>query len=365
MKLGTYPAIKTDGAREKVRPLEDAVKHGQDPAAAERQRKHWERQKAANLQSMQEIGDVPEYLKKAEPGTFAAEFLNYYNRKILKNYKRPDAVLHLFGKHIFPKFGDLPFDSISKTEISDFLDDLVDQGMSVGANRVYGALRTFYNWIEERHEDDAYVSPMRKLRPPVKETSRERWLSAEEIKNIWKACEHLGFPFGSFVRALLLTAQRRHEVSDMQWSEVDLDKAIWTIPAERTKSGREHEVPLSPQAVAFLKDLPRLGDYVFSRDGKKPISGFSKAKRRLDRFSDVTDFTFHDIRRSVATHMEEAGIQHRHVAFVLNPAAVQDVTGIYTRSDLRQFKRDALEKWGAILERMVVPQPENVVALHG
>src|SRR3954452_21822239 len=98
------------------------------------------------------------------------------------------------------------------------------------------------------------------------------------------AAEAVGWPFGPCVKLLILTAQRRDEVAHMRWSEIDLDAAMWTLPRERAKNDKAHEVPLPPMAVEVLRSLPRLDsvDMVFTTNGRTPISGFSKIKNRLD-----------------------------------------------------------------------------------
>jgi integrase len=106
------------------------------------------------------------------------------------------------------------------------------------------------------------------------------------------------------VRLLLLTGQRLREVAEITWSEIDLDKALWTIPPERMKADAPHVVPLAPKAVELLESLPHWhGPYVFSnKDGARPIAGFSDMKARLDTLMpDISDWWFHDLRRTLRT----------------------------------------------------------------
>src|SRR5690606_25223157 len=146
--------------------------------------------------------------------------------------------------------------------------------------------------------------------PPASE--RQQKLTDEEIKTVWSAC----LPY---FKVLLLTAQRRTEVASMQWSEVNLDKGEWIIPSSKTKNGREHYVPLSPQVVAILRGLPQRAsstlaggasrepsEYVFGKYPDAPFSGFSKAKRELDEAIErplgsdqgVRPWRIHDLRRT-------------------------------------------------------------------
>lgn len=97
---------------------------------------------------------------------------------------------------------------------------------------------------------------------------------------------------------MILLAQRRSEVAKARWQDIDLEKGLWRIPAELTKSQREHEVPLPPEAVEIFEALPRIevDDHVFpaTRErvkdvGKRSIGGFSKGKIRLDQLSGVSE----------------------------------------------------------------------------
>src|SRR5262249_35113084 len=142
-----------------------------------------------------------------------------------------------------------------------------------------------------------------------KKAVRNRVLNDDELRALWKATEDMGYPYGPLLRLLALTGQRRSEVAEAQWSEFDLAKRLWTIPAERMKADAAHEVPLSADAIAILESLPRFtkGDFLFStKSGRKPINAFSRAKRQLDTAmlaqanankTKLPPFVMHDIRR--------------------------------------------------------------------
>src|SRR5690606_2366163 len=124
------------------------------------------------------------------------------------------------------------------------------------------------------------------LKAPSPDHSRDRILSEDELKRVWRATETIGWPFGPLVRLLLLTGQRRGEVASMRWSDIDLDQKVWLIPKERSKNGQPHEVPLSDMVLGILRELPRVagsGGFVFSTTGKTPVGGFSRAKARIEK----------------------------------------------------------------------------------
>ena len=155
------------------------------------------------------------------------------------------------------------------------------------------------------------TSPAAKVKPPSPKVERERVLTDPEIYEVWHGADRLGWPFGPLVQLLMLTAQREGEIAAMRWSDLDLDKAIWSLPSKSTKAGRPHLVPLSTTAIRIIKAQPRLSAYVFPgrhTDGARPVCGFSKVKVRLDKICGVTAWVFHDLRRTAATKLAELGI---------------------------------------------------------
>lgn len=122
-------------------------------------------------------------------------------------------------------------------------------------------------------------------KPPAPK-ARDRVLTDDELAEVWSAVGQLADPWGPFYRLAILTGQRREEVAALRWSELHRETKEWAIPAERTKNGVAHIVPLSEAVVAELDDIaagawPRAG-YVLTTTGRTPVSGLSKAKRALD-----------------------------------------------------------------------------------
>jgi integrase len=187
---------------------------------------------------------------------------------------------------------------------------------------------------------------------------RQRVLSDNELKVIWQATSKeagLGYPLAPFVRMLILTGQRLREVAEATWSEFDLDGRVWTIPAERMKGDSAHEVPLSEDVVRLLEELPRgQGPFVFSTtDGARPISGFSKAKARIDRaLVDVAPWRFHDLRRSVRTGLGGLSVQTK-VAELVIAHAQPGLHKVYDLHKYRDEKRRALDLWARRVDAIV------------
>jgi integrase len=149
-------------------------------------------------------------------------------------------------------------------------------------NRALAAFRTMCRWAVERGLID--TNPCTGIRAPSAETARDRVLSDIELKAVWRAAEALDQPYREFVQLLILTGQRRSEVAEMRWSEIDLDVKLWTLPKERAKNHRQHEIPLSASVIGILRAIPQIAgsDFVFTLYGRRPICGFHLIKERLD-----------------------------------------------------------------------------------
>jgi integrase len=164
-----------------------------------------------------------------------------------------------------------------------------------------------------------------------------------------------------FVQFLLLTATRRNEAAHMRHGEIS--GTDWTIPQARYKTGLELLIPLSPMAAKILDQLPRIGNsgFVFTTDGKHPISGFSKFKREFDKACGVKDWTLHDLRRTARSLMSRAGVSSDHAERCLGHV-IGGVRGVYDRQEFHDEKRHAFEQLASLVERIVDPQA-NVVPL--
>ena len=351
---GTYPAIDLKSARELAQSVLVEVAKGGDPAAAKKAARSGAKA-PADRDLVECVVDqfIERYAKANQKAETAAE-----NRRLL--------VREVVGPWRGRRLGE-----VTRADVHELLDAVVDRGSPVAANRILAALRRMCNWAVERGIIAA--SPCDKVKPPTAEKSRDRVLSDDELRRLWAATDAIGWPSGPLVRLLLLTGQRRDEVGRMRWREVDLDAALWTIPKERAKNGQAHAVPLSAPALAILRALPRIDggkgstDYVFTTSGKTPVSGYSNAKDALDRRmgEDTPAWVLHDLRRTAATGMARLGVALPGIEKILNhtSGSFGGVVGVYQRHDYAAEKRHALDAWGGFVERLVDEPGGNVVAL--
>lgn len=263
-----------------------------------------------------------------------------------------DEVQRQFDVYINPAIGSQPIDKVTGDDARGIVKSLVESGSPIMANRVHATLATFFKWAADADQKLVPQSPYKDFRKPSGDNSRDRVLSNAELAALWELAGEEGQPFGTIVRLLILTGQRRSEVSGIRDSELDLNARLWTIPAARAKNGQKHLVPLSPQALGELAGVERVSSKSglwFTTTGETPFSGHSKAKRRIDgKLSFAEAWRLHDIRRTVSTGMAALGVSDAVVEAILNhkSGTKAGVAGVYNRHTYRDEAELALEAWG-------------------
>jgi integrase len=266
--------------------------------------------------------------------------------------------------HVLPHWRNRNLDTIRRGDVRDLIDRIDGD---IVPNRVLTLVRTIFRYAMSRDWLDA--SPAEAIERPKEEAPRDRFLDMDEVKRVYTAADLLGYPFGGFIKALFLTGQRRTEVAGMRWDDIDLEEGRWTLAGADNKSARMHLVPLSPAMVAVLSAAPRLGEYVWTNDGRSHVSGYAKAKTRLDGFLEaqgraLDPWRLHDVRRTVATHMVRLGVTETIVGRVLNHAPQGVTARTYALHSYEPEKRSALTRWAAEIERAVQGRSgDNVVGI--
>ena len=344
--LGSYPALSLADARVSARAMLIEIGNGQDPAAAkiEERRRH-------------EAELFP---------AVAAEFVERHCKPNNRGWRRQE---HDLKQQFEARWRDRPITSITRHDVLEVIDRITDRSSPQRANRHLALIRKLFNWSAERGYVEA--SPAVNIKPPGKEVSRDRVLSDAELRLVWQCCAAIGWPFGDLFRLLILTGQRLGEASTMRWHDIDFAKRVWSVPAEIAKNGIANEVPLSPLAIAILEGLPPLGrrGFVFPalNGSANPVSGFSRAKARLDKTIAAElgktgeimqqPWRIHDLRRTTASGMAQLGIAPHVIEKVLNhiSGSLSGIAAIYNRFGYGPEKRQALEAWAAHVARVVDP----------
>jgi integrase len=225
----------------------------------------------------------------------------------------------------------------------------VDRGGYM-ANRTLSVVRRFFGWLVSR--DIIEVSPATGIDRPGQEVSRERILDPDELRRLWVAAsDPAEGPFGVFFKLLALTGQRRSEVSGMRWDEIDDEQRVWRLPPTRTKNGKAHTLPLVPAVWDIIQAQPRFADsdFVLTIDGKQPIVGYARAKRRLSAKAGLkaAGWRFHDLRRTTASGLQRLGVRTEVIERCLNhrSGVYRGPSGVYQRDPLIDEVRAGLQKW--------------------
>ena len=306
--------------------------------------------------------------------SYADKFLKSYGKEHWRpgTYSNADSNLR---RYVTPVLKKKPLPSIRRADITGVLDGLPPGSPALPRN-IYALVRKLFAWAVERGDIDR--SPLEGFKGPPNVASRDRVLTDEELKLVWFGSDKLGYPFGALTRFLLATGQRREEVAAMDWKELHKSTGEWFIPAGRAKNGTAHTVPLNAPAMSILSGLatgetwPKKG-LIFTTTGDTAVSGFSRAKARLDELiAELNDkqaippWRLHDLRRTLATGLQRLGVRFEVTEAVLNhvSGSKSGIAGVYQRHDWKQEKRDALTAWAAHVERVVTgADVTNVIAL--
>jgi integrase len=282
----------------------------------------------------------------------------------------------IFAHDVLPAWGARPLAEISKADILLLLHDkaakreIPRKGMTHGAgvqsNRVLARLHTFFAWAVAN--DLLTADPSKGVRAVVKEKSRDRVLTDDEIVRLWAGCDRLTRApyYGALIKLLLLTAARRSEVAAMGWSEINLVERTWTVPAARSKNGKPHILHLGDLAFEVLATVPRVEgrDYLFSI-GQNPVSDFVRPKAKLDKAVGTDDWQIHDLRRTATTGLARIGVAPHIADKLLNHqgGTIKGVAAVYNRFQYLDERAGALQAWGRFVEGLVRPVPSNVVPM--
>lgn len=356
--LGTWPAVGLSEAREIALEIEAEATKGIDRVAI------------AEAEATER--------KRIEASTFTVlQVLDIYTEMHLSNLKRGNERRRQLNLALDSRYSD-QISSLKRAEMQAVIDNIGLSGRVVFANRIKAALSAFTKWSWQRGYSDGDEGAG--LRRAGKERARERAPSVEEVRAIYQATFDIGPLWGPVFRLLILTGQRRSEILNLKWSEIDLSAATITKPGSQTKNGKPHKTHLSPPALAELKALSGVGvrrqksDLVFTTTDITPVSGVTKAKRRLDDLlgEDFEPWRLHDLRTSFATAMVEAGVPENVADRVLNHSAVGSapsaVARVYNRAEMLDQRARALDCWAQITVSQCVEvdqQADKLIKLRG
>lgn len=346
------PGISLRDARERAGEWSDLATRGIDPRQLKAEERALNEDRSRN--TFKSVGE---------------RFMRQYVEPRLATSTHREYQRALFGPDT-AAWANLPIAAITRAHVRAMLDAMVERGSPGAANHTLAYLNKFFNWCAEK---DLIETPATsRIKAPAPKNVGERTLNEAEIVDVWLAFEAEGGLFGPLFKLLLLTGQRRSEVGGMQRSELSnlaTAQPLWEIPGRRTKNKRPHLVPLVPQTVAIISELPHTeeSDLLFTTTGLTPISGFGRAKERIDAWimerrkrgnmRPMPEWTLHDLRRTMVTmmnehlrippHIVEACVNH------ISGKAKAGVAGVYNKALYLTERREALAAWAEFVETAV------------
>jgi integrase len=297
-------------------------------------------------------------------------YLELHARPNLRSAKQIEYALH---KHVVPLIGTVKLTELHARDINRVIDPIIARGKNVAAARTFEQCRALLNWAVQRGDLD--ISPMSRMKKPADYKPGDRTLSDDEIRIFWDTVG-VAFKTKSVPRILklcLVTAQRVGEVAGMAKAELDLDKAIWIIPKERSKNKHAHLVPLTPLALEIINDAiidSGNSKFVFPhRDGGLSSAAATTAVAAHSRNIKITHFTPHDLRRTACTMMADLGVMDVIIGHVINHRSVFKHTVTqrhYLPRSYERERREALELWADRLTAIISGKAvADVIPLRG
>jgi len=325
--IGPYGRLTLHQARVAAQKVHAARLEGRDPAAEKRDAKR--RMVADRVDDLLEAFIVQHHSQ------------NRSGREISR----------LLRREVGAAWGSRSIHAITKRDVIELVSAIEQRGAPIAANKALKATKTFLHWCVGRAILDQSAADGVPL--PTKEVARDRVLGDDELARIILAARQMAGPYGAIVEFLALTGQRREEAARATWGEFDLDRKIWLLPNTRTKNAKPHTVHLSGQSLAILERLKRSVEFVFSVSGSRPFSAFSWAKSQLDELSGVRSWRLHDLRRTCVSGIARLGVPPHVADKILNhqSGTISGVAAVYQRHEFMAERKDALDRWGAHVEK--------------
>jgi integrase len=308
--------------------------------------------------------------------TFCAAAIDFIERHAKKKTRRWQEQARLLGltprtneleairKGLTERWGEKPVASIDGHDIYGLIEEVRRNGVpglvrrsdrptEARARAMYACLSKMFSWLVQHRRVEK--NPCAGVHRPDASVARDRVLTDGEMAKFWSAASAERADVSALLKILLLTGCRLNEVAGMRRTELSADGSAWAMPGTRTKNRRPHIVPLPPLARELIASVPCAGELIFTTTGRKPVSGWSKVKRRLDSRMNIPPWRLHDLRRTAATGMAELGISPHIVEAALNhvSGAKAGVAGTYNRAAYAAEKKAALERWATHVEGLV------------
>jgi integrase len=340
LSLGSYPATSLATARRLAIEAQGKVEEGIDPRAT--------RARAVGEDS----GPVT-----------VATLVKVYLAKHGSKIKTGNELERRLKADVLPVIGNVKLADLHRRDVHRVLDRILDRGAKASAKKAFGDMRAMIRWAVARGDLDH--NPIADMKIPGTSKPRERFLEAEEIAALWQAwATVLPPPMAIALKLALVTGQRIGEVCGITLDEIDFPRALWNLPPERTKNGTAHSVPLSGLALDLIAEARRsaINGRLFRLNTQRLGNLLNQKRDRLP----VKDWTAHDLRRSVCTHLAMLGVSPLVIGACVNhrTQTKSGVTlGTYVRYDFAKEKREALDMWADRLAAIIGGDAAKIFSL--
>jgi integrase len=374
LTLGSFPKLELADARKQARAALLQAQTGGDPALEKKIERKRSAEGKDTFEAVARLFIERHQKPKNRSWRETARILGIIPDPANRNPRDPKTFVLAKGG-ITARWRDRKMAEIKRAEIIALLDDIVDGGAPIAANRTLAALRKLFNWCMER--DLIEASPCGGVKPPAPEKRKDRYLSNSEIRWFWQAADEETGPFGVYAKVLLLTGQRKSEILNMEVPEID-GEGVLVLPSARTKNKREHAVPLCDTASALLASVQRVSgkrEYYFSTNGITPLSGFSKAQTRFRKRMlelareeqgpslEIKSWSWHTLRHTFKTWMQEARVD-KDVRNAVQNHYDDDMDSRYGHYSFLREKRQVLSDWEAYVLNAISRKGAEIVKLR-
>lgn len=350
LTLGHYPTLSLANAKKCFLELRGQRQDGQNPKSL------------IKKMEMEE--------EKRKGNTVKKLVLEWYSGYVERERKRPETIKKQIEGDIIPLLGDIDLDELKTIDITHALDNIVNRGAPVHANRVLSSLKQVFNYAVSRGRlNQNPAAGIRAKDIGGSEKPSERFLSIEEIKTLWRFLDgdknQMAMQTKIAIKIMLLTGVRTAELRLAQWSEFDFEQSLWTIPAAHVKAGMVMKIHLSPQVKALLAQLKAIGASSCVLPGADNQSSLTenalpRAIKRIQQRLGIPPWTAHDLRRTFATQLGEA--------LHIDPVVIEKCLGhkmprimaTYNKNEMLPQRKEALNLWSEFIENLV---EENVIPI--
>jgi integrase len=335
LSLGHYPATPLPRARALAIEARGQVEAGKDPRIIE---------------------------DGTDDGMTVAMLVETYLKKHVTGLRTSGEIERRMRVDVLPVIGTVKLSDLHRRDAFRVIDRLNERGSPVSAEKAFRDLHAMVRWAVERGILDN--DPLSGMKAPSASKARERFLSEDEIRALWEAWPSVfPAPITLALKFALVTGQRIGEILGMTLEEIDFPKAIWTIPAERAKNGSQHSVPLTGMAFDLIAEAKRsaINGRLFTLDTVRVAQWIMRRRDSLP----VQDWTAHDLRRTVCTHLAMLGVSPLVIGAVVNHRSERrGVTlSVYVRYDYAKGKREALDLWADRLAAIVTGDASKIIPM--